>query len=72
MGDSVTTWTCGQFRKSSYSNGGNDNCVQIALRTDIAAIADSKNPTLTVAQVARPTLDAFLAAVKTGQFDLIR
>lgn len=70
MGDSGT-WARGQFRTSSYSNGGNDNCVQIALRTDVAAVADSKNPTLIVTRVARPTLDAFLAAVKTGQFDLI-
>jgi hypothetical protein len=36
---SARTW-----RKSSYSGGNNENCVEVALTTKKAAIRDSKNP----------------------------
>jgi hypothetical protein len=36
------------WRKSSYSGGGNGNCVEVAVRTDEVGVRDSKNtgPTL--------------------------
>jgi hypothetical protein len=32
------------WRKSSYSGGGNSNCVEIALTSATTLIRDSKNP----------------------------
>ncbi|HEX5404907.1 MAG TPA: DUF397 domain-containing protein [Pseudonocardiaceae bacterium] len=37
------------WRKSSYSGGGNGNCVEVAVRTDVVGVRDSKN--------TRPTLE---------------
>ncbi|HEY3749427.1 MAG TPA: DUF397 domain-containing protein [Pseudonocardiaceae bacterium] len=36
------------WRKSSYSGGGNGNCVEVAVRTEAVGVRDSKNtgPTL--------------------------
>jgi hypothetical protein len=36
------------WRKSSRSNGGNGNCVEVAVRTEAVGVRDSKNtgPTL--------------------------
>jgi hypothetical protein len=52
------------WRKSSYS-GQAGNCVQI--RSDLAAVRDSKNETGSA--LAVPTLHALLQQVKTGRFD---
>jgi hypothetical protein len=38
------------WRKSSYSNGGNGNCVEVAVSTEAIGVRDSKN-------VAGPTLE---------------
>ncbi|HWC83086.1 MAG TPA: DUF397 domain-containing protein [Pseudonocardiaceae bacterium] len=40
---SVSDWTAGNWRKSSYSGGGND-CVEIAAAPRLTAVRDSKNP----------------------------
>ncbi|SDG98554.1 protein of unknown function [Lentzea fradiae] len=50
------------WRKSSRSNnGGNGDCVEVALAGPAALVRDSKNPGSTV---AAPRWAAFLAAVK--------
>lgn len=36
---SVAAW-----RKSSFSNGGGGNCVELAQTPDLGAVRDSKNP----------------------------
>jgi hypothetical protein len=55
------------WRKSSYSEGGNGNCVEVAhLGSDLRAVRDSKNP-------AGPTLivgASFIAAAAAGALDL--
>jgi hypothetical protein len=33
------------WRKSSYSGGGNGNCVEVAVQTDAVGVRDSKNTT---------------------------
>jgi hypothetical protein len=53
------------WRKSSRSNnGGNGNCVEIALNGSVARVRDSKNHTGPV--VAVPHWAEFLSAVKRG------
>ncbi|MGW4208214.1 DUF397 domain-containing protein [Lentzea sp. NPDC004789] len=56
------------WRKSSRSNnGGNGNCVEIALNGAVARVRDSKNKTSSV--VAAPNWAAFIGAVKRGDFE---
>jgi hypothetical protein len=33
------------WRKSSYSNGNNGNCVEVALDSELVGVRDSKAPT---------------------------
>lgn len=43
------------WRKSSYSNGGTGNCVEVAYAVEAVAVRDSKNtdgPMITVAPTA--------------------
>ncbi|MBN3929167.1 DUF397 domain-containing protein [Streptomyces verrucosisporus] len=57
-----------QWRKSSYSNGGTGNCVEVAEIPGAAGIAvrDSKNLGVPPARVSRPAWAAFLSAVARG------
>nr|WP_083668919.1 DUF397 domain-containing protein [Saccharothrix sp. CB00851] len=56
------------WRKSSRSNnGGNGNCVEVALAGGSARVRDSKNPAGPT--VALPDWQAFLAAAKRGRFE---
>ena len=56
------------WRKSSRSsNGGNANCVEIALTGVTAAVRDSKNPTGPT--ISLPDWSGFLAAAKNGAYD---
>lgn len=32
------------WRKSTYSNGNNGDCVEVALGAEVAGVRDSKNP----------------------------
>lgn len=59
------------WRKASYSNGGNGNCVEIAgnLR-GVAAVRDSKRPEGGALVVSRAAFARFLGDVKSGQYDL--
>jgi hypothetical protein len=59
MSDSRTNW-----RKSSYSNGGSGDCVEVAVSTDEVAVRDSKHtagPTIAVNPAA---WQAFLATTR--------
>ena len=59
----------GKWRKSSYSNGGEANCVELA-RTQQGLLArDSKAPLSGMLSFADTSASAFLTAVKAGQFD---
>lgn len=60
----VGTWT-----KSTRSSGS-ENCVEVAGMPDGVAVRDSKNPAAAVLAFTPTAWTAFLAATKTGQFDL--
>ena len=55
----------GEWRKSSYSGGGN-NCVEVAAGTDTVAVRDSKNPQAGQLLFDPATWTAFTAAIKHG------
>ncbi|WNV89032.1 DUF397 domain-containing protein [Umezawaea sp. Da 62-37] len=58
-----------RWRTSSYSNGSNGNCVQVAHVGEVMAVRDSKNPAGPVLLLRQSGLTAFLDAVKVDQFD---
>ncbi|EIE99668.1 DUF397 domain-containing protein [Saccharomonospora glauca] len=58
-----------EWRKSSYSGGGND-CVEVALTADGAAVRDSKNPSGGMLTLSGSQWDALLAAARAGELDL--
>ncbi|MFC8006606.1 DUF397 domain-containing protein [Streptomyces olivaceus] len=54
-----------QWRKSSYSGGGEGNdCVEVALDHPHIAVRDSKIPTRAVLTFPAPAFTAFLDALK--------
>lgn len=56
------------WRKSSYSTGGNANCVEAgALSNDLIAIRDSKNPTGPALTFAAASFFAFTTALRDGR-----
>ncbi|TDQ49263.1 DUF397 domain-containing protein [Actinorugispora endophytica] len=54
------------FRKSSYSSGTGQNCVEVADTLTGAAVQDSQNPHLGHIEFEKAEWWAFLADVKTG------
>lgn len=58
------------WRKSSYSNAG-DNCVEVAaLAGGGKAVRDSKRPTEGALLITWPAAHSWLTDVKTGRYDL--
>lgn len=59
------------WQKSSYTNGANGNCVEVAgnLR-GVTAVRDSKRPGDGALVVDRAAFARFLEDVKKGRFDL--
>ena len=55
------------WRKSTYSGGNNDQCVELALQGQ--AVRDSKNPTGGKLVFDPRSAERFLSAVKAGRFD---
>lgn len=57
--------------KSSLSGGGNDQCVECRIidETDVL-VRDSKNPDIPPLRFTRGEWTAFIAGVKSGEFDL--
>ncbi|MEU7689905.1 DUF397 domain-containing protein [Microbispora hainanensis] len=57
-----------EFRKSSYSGGGN-NCVEVATNLPgVVAVRDSKDRTGPVLAFTPSEWSAFIAGVKKGEF----
>jgi hypothetical protein len=58
-----------RFRKSSFSGGG--SCVEVRLLPDgQVAVRDSKQPGLPPNRYSPTAWDAFLAGVRSREFDL--
>jgi Domain of unknown function (DUF397) len=58
----------GGWRKSSYSGGGNGNCVEVSTAHPAAAIPvrDSKNPTGPALLFPTPAWSGFLTTLRDG------
>ncbi|WP_328918415.1 DUF397 domain-containing protein [Streptomyces jietaisiensis] len=54
MSTSELTWF-----KSSYSGGGGDNCIEIAVRTEAVLVRDSKDTDRQALAVSRDAWSAF-------------
>lgn len=56
-----------QWRKSSHSTL-HDNCVEVRQTEEGVAIRDSQDPGGVVLHVGRPAWQAFISAIKDGEF----
>ncbi|MEU8345230.1 protein of unknown function [Actinomadura meyerae] len=65
MRQSTLTW-----RKSSYSQGGGTECVEIARVSDWCAVRDSKNPDGPVLTLTTGSWATLLQAIKAGTHNL--
>jgi hypothetical protein len=60
-----------QWKKSSRSNGsGGNNCVEVALFDDGAAVRDSKDPAGPALVFTNAEWAAFVGGAKDGEFDI--
>ncbi len=59
----------GKWRKSSYSNGGEANCVELDLGEQGLLVRDSKAPLGGMLSFTDSAASAFRSAVKDGRFD---
>ncbi|MEV7601142.1 DUF397 domain-containing protein [Kitasatospora sp. NPDC089797] len=58
------------WRKSSYSGGGGGNCVEVADNfAGVAPVRDSKDPSGPALLFPTAAWQAFVTAVRTGEFD---
>jgi Domain of unknown function (DUF397) len=62
---STTTW-----RKSSYSSGGGQGCVEVAVVSGSVAIRDSKDPDGPVHVVSPESFRDLITRIKRGELDL--
>jgi len=58
------------WRKSSYSSGGGQGCVEVALAPGAVAIRDSKDPDGPVHVVSVGAFRDLVARIKYGELDL--
>ncbi|GHE87268.1 MULTISPECIES: DUF397 domain-containing protein [Actinomycetes] len=58
------------WRKSSRSQNGSANCVEVANLSGVTGVRDSKNPSGPALVFAPAAFTAFIGAVKTGRLDL--
>jgi hypothetical protein len=58
-----------QWRKSSFSGGGGNGCVEVAFLPAEVAVRDTKDRSLAPHRFAADEWAAFLAGVRAGQFD---
>ena len=59
-----------KWRKSSYSGQEGGNCVEVATVPDAGmAVRDSKDPHGSVLRFTKSEWRAFIAGVKSGEFD---
>ncbi|MEU7105239.1 DUF397 domain-containing protein [Streptomyces stramineus] len=59
-----------QWKKSSFSGGGGEDCIELADRGDRILMRESDYPNV-VAEPSRGNLATFLLRVKAGEFDRI-
>jgi hypothetical protein len=59
----------GKWRKSSYSQGGDANCVELAPGHQGLLVRDSKAPRGAMLTFTGGAASAFLSGVKVGMFD---
>lgn len=62
---STATW-----RKSSYSSGGGNQCVEVAVMPSAIAIRDSKNPAGPVHIISRDAFRDLITRIKRGDLSL--
>jgi hypothetical protein len=60
-----------EWRKSSFSGGSDDNCLEVAFVGTSIATRDSKDPARSTQVYDRGEWKAFLAGVKAGEFDVV-
>lgn len=53
-----------RWRKSSYSVGNPEQCVEVSLTTESALLRNSKNPTGEVLTITRRQLGSLLASLR--------
>jgi hypothetical protein len=59
-----------QWRKSSFSGGSGNGCVEVAFLPDGGvAVRDTKNRALPAHRYTAPEWEAFLSGVRAGEFD---
>ncbi|MCY0921365.1 MULTISPECIES: DUF397 domain-containing protein [Streptomyces] len=56
------------WQKSSFSGGGGENCVEVALHEGEIVMRESDEPGSTI-KTSREKMSAFIAGVKNGEFD---
>lgn len=54
------------WRKSSYSGGGANECVELAVSTDDVGVRDSKNPDVEPLRFQRAAFRSFIEDLKGG------
>jgi uncharacterized protein DUF397 len=57
------------WRKSSFSAGGSDNCVEVAMLPGTVAIRDSKDPHGPVHLLRPAAFRDLITRIKRGDFD---
>jgi len=62
--------TNARWFKSSRSSGNTDNCVEVAFVDGSVAVRDSKDRQGPALRYTSAEWEAFLAGVKSGEFDL--
>jgi len=58
-----------EWRKSSYSGGNSDNCVEFKRRGDLVLLRDTEDSMNGILAIKRGSWDAFLAGIKAGELD---
>ncbi|MFH9420060.1 DUF397 domain-containing protein [Streptomyces sp. NPDC017529] len=56
------------WQKSSFSGGGGENCVEVALHEGNVMMRESDEPGSTIS-TTRTKMAAFIGSVKNGEFD---
>jgi hypothetical protein len=62
--------TNSEWRKSSYSKGADDTCVEVSVQPTGVAVRDSKNPTGPVLLFTEQEWRVFLLGVRSNEFDV--
>jgi Domain of unknown function (DUF397) len=57
------------WRKSSFSGGNSDNCVEVKDLGGAKALRDTEDPDGAILTIQTGSWDAFIAGVKAGEFD---